>query len=226
VGGASARDRPVKWRQSQRRYREILIELREVLRLRAGSDQRFLQACGIVRALRQASPDYFDREAIRRTRDDARTIIDLIDRLEQALQPNTLAPEIRLRLALETDVEAYAENAPAGRLLIALSEVRALCRAGDENQPSADQVRIWCARVAFSLMHRFSEEAPTSGSPRSPYRVIAALLYEVLTGEADHVRATNIFGDCGQCSASRLVQFTAKNFADLWKPNGVANEYP
>ncbi|WP_334406618.1 hypothetical protein [Bradyrhizobium sp. AZCC 2289] len=158
----------------------------KALRLRIGEDRKFHHACGIIRALRRAGPEYFDREAIRKTRDDARTIIDLIDRLDETLRSEALAPEIRLRLALEKAPDANTAKAPADRLLIALSDVRELCRAGEENQPSADQVRIWCARIAYSLLDRFSEETPASGSPRSPYRVLAALLYEVLTGDADH----------------------------------------
>jgi hypothetical protein len=183
----------VRWRRPQRRYRELLVRLRTLLNggdrkllcLRIGRHRKFRQACGIVRALRQASPDYFDREAIRKTRDDARKIIGLIDRLDEALRSRGLAPELRMRLALEVDSDAHAANAPAGRLLVALGEVRELCQAGDDNQPSADQVRIWCARVAFTLMHQFSEEKPTSGSPDSTYRAIAGLLYEILTGERD-----------------------------------------
>ena len=183
MGGASACDRAVNWRPPQRRYRKILIELRELLQLSA-TDRRFLEACGIIRALRRSSPEYLNREAIRKTRDDARTIIDLIDCLEEKLRSQTLAAEIRLRIGLEMGEGAHAGNTPAGRLLIALREVRELCHAAETNQPSADPVRIWCASIAYSLMHSFSEEAPTSGSLRSPYRLITALLYEVLTGEA------------------------------------------
>jgi len=184
MGGAPARDRAVKWRRPQRRYRKILIEVRALLGLRAGGDRSFQQACGIIRALRRAAPEHLDREAIRKTRDQARTIVGLIDRLEKALTSDGLTAELHLRLALEAQ-SGSTTNGPAQRLFVALDEVRQLCQAGDENQPAADQVRLWCARIAYSLMSRFSEQEITSGSPDSTYRAIAGLLYEVLTGEAD-----------------------------------------
>lgn len=192
MGGAPTRDRSVKWRGPQRRYRNILAELRaalnggdrQLVQLRVGGDQKFRQACAIIRTLRRASPEYFDREAIRKTRDEARDIVRFIDRLDRALRPEALSPELRLRLALEVEARK-STNSPGQRLLASLSEVRELCQAGDDNQPSADQVRIWCARIAYSLMHRFSDEPITSGSPDSTYRAIAGLLYEVLTGERD-----------------------------------------
>ena len=169
----------MKWR---RRYRTILIEVRAQL---TSGDQNFPQICGLIRALRRASPEYFDREAIRNTREDARMVTGAIDRLVGALSSTTLAPELRLRLALDAVADDIALNSPTTRLLLALKEVRELCQAGSDNQPSADQVRIWCARIAYILMYRFSEEDPSSGSPLSSYRIIATLLYEILTGERD-----------------------------------------
>jgi hypothetical protein len=71
------------------------------------------------------------------------------------------------------------------RLLSALADVREACETGAANQPAEDQVKIWCARIAHTLMFRLSAEKPTSGSPRSTYRLLASLLYEVLTGEAE-----------------------------------------
>jgi hypothetical protein len=169
----------VKWQRSQRRYRKILVEIRELLHVH--DDRRFLTACGIIRALRRATPEHFEREAIRKTREDAQAIIREIGRIDGLLRSATLAPELRLRLSLD----AAVADAPVARLLSALNEVRELCQAGDDNQPSTDQVRTWCARIAYTLMHRYSDERPTSGSPRSTYRVIASLLYEILTGERE-----------------------------------------
>lgn len=191
MGGAPARDCAVRWRRPQRRYRKILTEVRALLNggdrklrgLRVG-DRSFRGACETIRALRRASPEHFNREAIRKTRDDARSIAGLIDRIEDALTSESLAPELRLRLSLNAEADR-ATNSPGRRLLMVLNEVRALCQAGEENQPSADQVRIWCARTAYSLMFKFSEEHITSGSPDSAYRAIAGFLYEVLTGEAN-----------------------------------------
>jgi hypothetical protein len=137
MGGAPVGDRRMRWQRPQRRYKEILKEVRGLLRI--GDGPRFLPACGIIRALRLTSPEHFEREAIRKTREDAQAIISATDRIEQLLRSSTLAPELRLRLSLDLP----AENAPGHRLLTALSEVRDLCQAGDDNQPSADQVRIF-----------------------------------------------------------------------------------
>ena len=71
---------------------------------------------------------------------------------------------------------------PVPRLIEALNAVRDLCQAGADNQPSTDQVKIWCARIAFTLLQLLDRES-SSGSADSPYRVIAGLLYEILTGE-------------------------------------------
>lgn len=200
----------MRWRRPQRRYREILIEVRARLNgddrkrlgLRVDDDRKFREGCEIIRTLRRASPEHFDREAIRKVRDESRVIVGLIDQLQEALELDSMAPELRLRLGMKVEAGAAA-NSPGRRLLFALNEVRELCQVADKNQPPTDQVRIWCARIAYTLMFRFSKEEITSGSPDSTYRAIAGLLYEVLTGEADrdlkracddHLRAMRSIG--------------------------------
>lgn len=69
------------------------------------------------------------------------------------------------------------------RLLGSLEAVENICEQADMNQPRDDQVKIWCAKIGFTLMVRFSDGIPTSGSASSPYRIVTGLLYEVLTGE-------------------------------------------
>jgi hypothetical protein len=172
VGGASARDRPVtasrkKWRKEQRRYREILREIRSHL-TRNGM-------CGVVHLLRRTTPEYLERSAIQKTREDADAIAKSVAKLSELLERATLAPEMQLRLEPEKDA-----------LLRGLRAVQEICEQADQNQPPTDQVLTWCARIAFTLLFRFSDKMPTSGSAQSPYRVVASLLYEVLTGEHGH----------------------------------------
>jgi hypothetical protein len=172
VGGASARDRSMtarrrKWRKEQHRYLEILREIRSHL-TRNGM-------CSIVRALRRATPEYLERGAIGKTRDQAREIAGLAERMCALLTRSTIAPELRLRMQPEME-----------SLLASLEAVRHQCLEAEKNQPSGDQVLLWCASTAFSLVLQFSDKMPTSGSARSPYRVVASLLYEVVTGEHGH----------------------------------------
>lgn len=172
MGGASARDSQVtpgkrQWGRAQRRYHEILREIRSHLS-RNGM-------CGVVRLLRRAAPEYLEREAIEKTRDDAREIEKLATKLSELLARTTLAPELRIRLGPNRH-----------RLLADLEEIRRICGEAEKNQPGTDQLLLWCARIAYTLVYRFSEKMPTSGSPRSPYRVTASLLYEALTGEPGH----------------------------------------
>jgi hypothetical protein len=153
-----------KWRKEQRRYREILREIRSHL-TRNG-------LCGVVRLLRRTTPEFLERNAIQKVRDDADAIAKLATKLSELLERATLAPEMQLRLAPEKDA-----------LLRGLRAVQGICEQADQNQPRTDQVLIWCAKIAFTLLFRFSDKMPTSGSAQSPYRVVASLLYEVLTGE-------------------------------------------
>jgi hypothetical protein len=49
--------------------------------------------------------------------------------------------------------------------------------------PRHDQAKRICAELAIILMHDFSTKLPTSGTAKSPYRVIASLIFETVTGQ-------------------------------------------
>jgi hypothetical protein len=121
-------------------------------------------------------PNHFSREAIRRTRQGARALRDAIRQLEESLA--RAPPELRMRLKLEP--------APGWQhpLLQELHRARNGCESAVDAAPSTDKVKEWCARVAFQLILKFSETKPT-GTDESPFRVIAALVYEAITGEPD-----------------------------------------
>jgi hypothetical protein len=191
VGEASSRDRrglavPVT-RKVRRRYKQILHGIFERLEVKKTKPGAFHAVCEIIRPLRQAAPDYLDRNAIRTTRADARTIAQSIADLESHFRRATLSPELRIRLGLNiAHSPDEVGNLPVPRLLVALKAVRDICEAADRGQPSDDQVKIWCAKIAHTLMVRFSNEKPSSGSEQSSYRTIASLLFEVLTGIRGH----------------------------------------
>jgi hypothetical protein len=159
------RPSPRKWTSEQHRYRELLREIRLHLS-RNGM-------CGVIRILRRATPDYLTRDAIRKTRDDSRAIAKSVSQLEEQVKQSTLSPELVFRLGPERE-----------RLLDVLRAVKRVCEEAEQNQPPDDQVRTWCAKIAHTLIIRFSEERPSSGSARSRYRIVAGLLYEILTGES------------------------------------------
>jgi hypothetical protein len=172
VGGASAGDRRVtlsssRLRRKQVRYREILREIRSHL-TRNGMYT-------VVRTLRRAAPGYLERDAIRKTREDARAIAKSAGKLAALLDRATLSPEMQLRLEPEKE-----------RLFEGLHRLQNLCVLADQNQPDGDLLLEWCARIAFTLLFRFSDKTPTSGSAQSPYRVVASLLYEVVTDQQGH----------------------------------------
>lgn len=174
-------------RKVRRRYKEILHAIFEHLEVKDTKLGNFHGVCEIIRTLRQDAPNYLDRNSIRKTRDDARTIVQSIGDLESHFRRTTLSPELRIRLGLNI-VHSPDEvgNMPVPRLLVALKAVRDICEAAERGQPSDDQVKIWCARIAHTLMVRFSNEKPSSGSEQSSYRVIAGLLFESLTGIRGH----------------------------------------
>jgi hypothetical protein len=126
--------------------------------------------------LRADVPNFFDREAIRKTRADARELLCSIGQIEQQLSAKTFSPELRLRLS----------HVP--HLLDTLKAARQICEAGDNNQPDGDQVKLWCARVAMSLVVKFSEENPSAGSARSKYCEITDLLYWAVTEKKQSLR--------------------------------------
>jgi hypothetical protein len=144
----------------------------------------------IVR-FRTVVQEFFHREAIRKTRDDARAIIKLISKLEKLVSEKTLSPELRLRLGDHGRLIGSATdiaNMPVPRLLDALKEVRGICQAADDNQPQTDEVKRWCALIAFRLIRAFSTNDPSAGSENTAYCTIAALLYESVTGKTERLR--------------------------------------
>jgi hypothetical protein len=145
----------------------------------------------ILRFRTTAVPHFFHRDAIKKTRDDARAIIKAIDNLTEHLSALTMSPELRVRLGQHDRLigsPSDIANMPVPRLIEALLEVRGICQSADENQPQADQVKKWCAMIAIRLVLRFSTKKPNAGSDQSAYCTIAGYLYESVTGKEERLR--------------------------------------
>lgn len=122
----------------------------------------------MIKLLNEVVPQFYAREAVRRTRNDAKAIRAAVVQLERQIK--NASPEMRLRL-----------KPP---LLASLQPLRTECDAAIKAAPPTDKVKEWCARTALHLIVKFSDRAPAS-SEISPYRKITGLLYQAITGEAD-----------------------------------------
>jgi hypothetical protein len=123
--------------------------------------------------LRDVSQGHFSRSAIRKTRDDARTLKEEIKRIERLLRD--ASPEMKLRLKLN----------PVGwqnPLLVELAAARKECDRAVVAAPATNEIKKWCARVAFRVVRKFSQHEPT-GTDQGPFRCVTRCLYEAVTGK-------------------------------------------
>jgi hypothetical protein len=118
-----------------------------------------------INLLKKTAPDFFARQAVTQTRDNARNVFATVTRLEEKI-----SAELRLRLAGSfADIKRECKAAISGSL----------------TRGRGDQVKEWCALSAWRWIVKFSQARPTSGSINSPYREIASLVYEAVTGNQD-----------------------------------------
>jgi hypothetical protein len=155
--------------------------------------------------LQDVSPRFFDRNAVRKMRDDARSIIKTITKLEQQIKG--AAPELRLRLKL--DVPEMPEIGLA-LLFEELGYLRKECKNAIQAAPAKDQIKDWCALTAWSLVWTLSDSEPTS-TDNSPFRVIAGLLYQAITGKPDK----DLRRACDTVHSARLAQKGPQKTSDL-----------
>jgi hypothetical protein len=74
--------------------------------------------------------------------------------------------------------------AAAAIFLLTLENLQLACAEWPTRYvPRYDQAKRGCAGLAISLMDDFSTKLPTSVTARSPYRAIASLLFEAVTGQ-------------------------------------------
>jgi hypothetical protein len=140
-----------------------------------------------IDSLRVTTRDFFSRDAVINKRQAARDVILTIDRLKHQLL--NAPPELRLRF--KTDLPPHFDQ-HVTQLFAALDHIHCECEKAINSAVKKgasgrrDEVKLWCARTAHLLMHKFSNEKPTSGSANAPYRVIAGLVYRaIVQSEAD-----------------------------------------
>jgi hypothetical protein len=135
-----------------------------------------------VRFLQDVFPSFYSREAIKKTRADAKLLCADIKRIEGRIA--RASPELRMRLKLVMPPHQSETVSHIHPLLRELAIARQECSAAIEHATAKDRYKEWCARIAWHLVRRFSEREPGS-SDNSPFRKITGLLYQVATGEAD-----------------------------------------
>jgi len=117
-----------------------------------------------IESFKNASDHHLNRDAVRRTRDNARDILKTIDRLDRQIKDSS--PEMKLRLGARTAVLVPLRRECEAAIRSSLADGR------------KDQVKEWAVKLAGILTLKFS--AKMSGSR---FRYIAGRLFESVTGE-------------------------------------------
>ena len=127
--------------------------------------------------LRNVNSEIFSRTAVRNTRKGAKLLLTDIKAFEGRVADAT--PELRFRLGLDLPQVEFGTQ----RLLIELKHFKDECNAAIKAASGRNQLKEWRARIAVSLIVRYSKRKPHSGSAESAYRKISGLLYKAVTGQ-------------------------------------------
>jgi hypothetical protein len=125
----------------------------------------------------------------------ARKIANLIAELEQEIEhlPTPLAEYLFTPLparytVIPVDEIRAAVTTDRAVLLQRLQQLRMDCERQEpplhSSGPEPDREKVYCATLARNLMMKFSTR-PITGSAESPYRQIASLLFEALSGNGE-----------------------------------------
>jgi hypothetical protein len=160
--------------QRASRIAEALSPYREVW----GQRRTRVEVLAVVREqislLSATTPEHFTREAIRKTRDDARDLLKTIKRLEHQIgRIRRSSPELRIRLGLS--------GAPPTTWCVDLAWMRAACEDAIRAASNEDRCKRRCVSTARFLIMVCSESEPTINFTNA----IAGLLYAAVTGEKD-----------------------------------------
>jgi len=121
-----------------------------------------------VTLLGNVVPEHFTREAIIRTRQDARDLRKVVGKLKKQLDRiQQHSPELRIRLALTPD------------FLGELDQIRRTCKQAELAASKEDRRKRICVETAIFLIEAYSKNDPTIMRPWE----IAPWLYEAVTGE-------------------------------------------
>ena len=155
----------------------IVAELKPWQRRRNEQDL-LLAVAEQVNSIRVAA-DFFSRDAKLKTRSDAVDILKTIGKLRE--QFRKVSPELKERLYLSHRPKLFHE------LAMIEQECKRAIEAGKDEKGRKDEFKEWCARIAHSLIVRYSEKKPTSGSAQAPFRAIAGLLYSCVYPDRETV---------------------------------------
>jgi hypothetical protein len=137
-------------------------------------------------------PHFYDRDAIIKTRENARDLIGAIDELERKLLDASLELRMRLKLDLPSDIATdifgefqFRYCRPA--LFDELNSVRRECDIAIEQSLKSgrkDQVKRWCVKSGGLLILRYSKSKPTY-SDDSKFPRITGYIYEIVKPNHD-----------------------------------------
>ena len=133
--------------------------------IKSGISEQVDLLCNVI-------PEHFSRGAIQKTRDDACAVKTLILNLERKL--NLASPELKMRLKIDS---SPGWSPP---LLVQLKTARDACEQAIAPRRK-NEIKEWSVRTAYRIIRKYSENEPT-GTDQGPFRVIAGLVYEIVTG--------------------------------------------
>jgi len=123
-----------------------------------------------ITLLRAVMPEHFTRDAIRRTRDDARDLIKTINKLERQLtRIKRSSPELRIRLGLSEPLPWFFAD---------LYWLREQCKTADKVAGKEDRSKRLCVDTAALLIQAYSTKTLTVDRTGE----IASLLFQAATG--------------------------------------------
>src|SRR5262245_49686594 len=100
-----------------------------------------------IKLLRAVVPEHFTREAVRKTRDDARDLVKTIKKLERQLNRiKWHSPELRIRLGLSEP------------FLAELARLCDVCEEADQAAGKEDRCKRQCIQTAGHLIYVYSED--------------------------------------------------------------------
>jgi hypothetical protein len=122
-------------------------------------------------------PQNFSREAIKKTRQNARDVKAAAQQLERLLINAT--PEMKLWLKLDPVPASWRHP-----IFAELDSIKEQCSRAEAAQTRENNIHDWCARFGYRIVLKFSKDEPT-GTDEGPYRKVTMYLYEAVTGEPD-----------------------------------------
>jgi hypothetical protein len=129
-----------------------------------------------IKLLASVTPDFLERDKIRKTRADARKIAATIQKLQEQIK--RAAPELRLHMGLDipgTWGPFRTVQVGPHPLQRELERARENCEVA-KHQPGWDPITRVCAQIGVGLIRKYSATPPTGGR-KGALRQIFSLLF-------------------------------------------------